>query len=80
MNQSPTTYQKPEEIGRMQEMKLQELLQYLNKFSPWYKKMFTQNQIDNFTEFFTFNPEGNAKLSIFFGGQGVGTGSLTASP
>ena len=46
MNQSPTTYQKPEEIGRMQEMKLQELLQYLNKFSPWYKKMFTQNQID----------------------------------
>jgi hypothetical protein len=41
---------------------------------------FTQNQIDNFTEFFTFNPEGNAKLSIFFGGQGVGTRSLTASP
>ena len=46
MNQSPTTYQKPEEIGRMQEIKLQELLQYLNRFSPWYKKMFAQNQID----------------------------------
>jgi phenylacetate-CoA ligase len=41
-----TTYLMPDEILRMQEMKLQELLQYLNEYSPWYKKIFKQNQID----------------------------------
>lgn len=36
----------PDEIRRMQEIRLQELLQYLKEFSPWYQKIFRQNQID----------------------------------
>jgi phenylacetate-CoA ligase len=46
MNNNPTIYRMPDEIRRMQEIKLQELLQYLNGFSPWYQKIFQQNQID----------------------------------
>lgn len=46
MHNNPTTYLMPDEIRRMQEMKLQELLQYLNEYSPWYKKIFRENQID----------------------------------
>jgi phenylacetate-CoA ligase len=36
----------PEEISRMQELKLQELLHYLNAHSPWYSKMFRQHRVD----------------------------------
>ena len=46
MNNSPTIDRMPDEIRRMQEIKLQELLRYLNGFSPWYQKIFRQNQID----------------------------------
>ena len=46
MNNNPTIYRMPDEIRRMQEIKLRELLQYLKKFSPWYQKIFKQNQID----------------------------------
>jgi phenylacetate-CoA ligase len=36
----------PGEIRQMQEIKLRELLQYLNAHSPWYKKIFKQHAVD----------------------------------
>jgi len=45
-NSAAAAYWKPEEIRRMQEKKLQELLQYLNARSPFYQKIFREKQID----------------------------------
>ncbi len=45
-NSAAAAYWKPEEIRRMQEKKLQELLQYLNAHSPYYQKIFREKQID----------------------------------
>ncbi|MFI5192921.1 MAG: phenylacetate--CoA ligase family protein [Chitinophagales bacterium] len=45
-NNTAAAYWKPEEIRRMQEKKLQELLQYLNAHSPYYQKIFREKQID----------------------------------
>lgn len=45
-NSAAAAYWKPEEIRRMQEKKLQELLQYLNAHSPFYQKIFREKQID----------------------------------
>ncbi len=45
-NSAAAAYWKPEEIRRMQEIKLQELLQYLSAHSPYYQKIFREKQID----------------------------------
>lgn len=39
-------YQQPAEVTAMQEQKLQELLQYVSKHSPFYKELFETHQID----------------------------------
>lgn len=46
MKNSAAAFWKPEEIRRMQEIKLQELLQYLSAHSPYYQKIFREKQID----------------------------------
>jgi phenylacetate-CoA ligase len=45
-NNVDTQYRKPEEIRRVQEKKLQELMQYLNGHSPYYQKIFRSGDID----------------------------------
>jgi phenylacetate-CoA ligase len=46
MDNNATTYKMPGEIRQMQEIKLRELLQYLNTYSPWYRKIFKQHAVD----------------------------------
>lgn len=46
MKISPIDYQSKEEILAHQEQKLQEVLTYVNKFSPFYNKLFEENKID----------------------------------
>lgn len=43
---SRTAYETKDSVKAMQEKKLQELLQYLNKHSPFYKELFEANSID----------------------------------
>jgi phenylacetate-CoA ligase len=44
--QTQQTFMKPEAIGRIQEQKLQELLQYLHARSPYYQQLFREKGID----------------------------------
>jgi phenylacetate-CoA ligase len=46
MNNVESIYPNAEQIRRIQEAKLQELLQYLNGHSPYYQKIFAEKQID----------------------------------
>lgn len=46
MNSPGTAYQAKEKIKLMQEEKLQQLLQYVNSNSPFYKKLFAEYAID----------------------------------
>jgi len=39
------SFQSKDKVKILQEQKLQELLSYLNKYSPFYKKLFTENNI-----------------------------------
>ncbi|MGN6210944.1 phenylacetate--CoA ligase family protein [Parafilimonas sp.] len=46
MNETAVSYKPTDEIKKLQERKLQALLQYLNANSPFYKKLFAQQAID----------------------------------
>jgi phenylacetate-CoA ligase len=46
MDLPKAAYQSTEEIKKLQEQKLQELLVYLNQYSPFYKEVFSKNNID----------------------------------
>jgi phenylacetate-CoA ligase len=46
MDLPKAAYQSTEEIKKLQEQKLQELLVYLNQYSPFYKEIFSKNNID----------------------------------
>ena len=46
MYSTEISYQQPKAIRKMQEEKLRELLHYLQQFSPFYKDLFWQNDID----------------------------------
>ncbi len=46
MNQAQTAFQSTEQIRSMQEQKLQELLAYLSRFSPFYKALFAVHGIN----------------------------------
>src|SRR5678816_938675 len=46
MYSTETAYQPGQSIKEMQEKKLQELLLYLDQYSPFYKELFRNNQID----------------------------------
>lgn len=46
MNETAVSYKPKDEIKKLQERKLQALLQYLNANSPFYKKLFAQQAID----------------------------------
>lgn len=46
MNETAVSYKPKDEIKKLQEKKLQALLQYLNANSPFYKKLFAQQAID----------------------------------
>ena len=41
-----SAYQPKDEIKKMQETKLQELLVYLHQYSPFYKELFATHHID----------------------------------
>ena len=46
MNFTGAAYQNADKIKEMQEKKLQQLLQYVSDYSPFYKKLFAQHHID----------------------------------
>lgn len=46
MNETAVSYKPTDEIKKLQQRKLQALLQYLNANSPFYKKLFAQQAID----------------------------------
>ncbi|MFT4153979.1 phenylacetate--CoA ligase family protein [Parafilimonas sp.] len=46
MKETPVPYKPKDEIKKLQEKKLQQLIQYLNTHSPFYKKLFVQHSID----------------------------------
>ncbi|MBV9962497.1 MAG: AMP-binding protein [Parafilimonas sp.] len=46
MNLQEIAYQKPVAIKQMQEQKLRQLLAYLNSYSPFYRKLFVQENIN----------------------------------
>ena len=46
MNETAVSYKPTDEIKKLQERKLQALLQYLNANSPFYKNLFAQQEID----------------------------------
>jgi phenylacetate-CoA ligase len=46
MNETAVSYKPTDEIKKLQERKLQALLQYLNANSPFYRKLFAQQAID----------------------------------